>query len=95
MTEEAQGPTVQNEAAFVAAIGINPGMVVPGTIKIEFVDSHPVVKMGLVLAVTWDGLGKAIEAGQTGVMPALAPVPEDHKPPARKTPPRKTTTRKK
>lgn len=89
-------PQINNEGAFIHAVGINPGVVKAGSVSIVFENQQPFVVCTLTLPVDWPTLAAAIAAGNNGVMP-MAEIepkePEDHKPPvrARKAPAKKAT----
>lgn len=93
-----EAPAINNEAAFLAAMGINPGQVKAGTVGIEFIGGAPMINFVLLYPTTWEMLTRAIAAGAVGAMPGPRPVPEDHKEPAkkaaRKAPAKKTAAKK-
>jgi hypothetical protein len=93
MTEQSpEVPRINNEAAFIAAMGINPGVVKQGTVGIEFAGGTPQVYFTLIVPTDWKQLATAIAAGESGIMPEPSPEvaqPQDRTPPARRKPPAK------
>lgn len=90
-----EAPQINNEAAFLAAFGINPGQVKAGTVGIEFVGGTPVINFVLLYPTTWEMLTRAIAQGAVGVMPTPPAQPEDNKAPVKKAAAKKAPARRK
>lgn len=73
-------PSIPNEAAFLHALGINPGVVRAGSTNINFESGTPVISLVLIIPKTWDELAVAIAAGQSGKIPEQPKAPGDRKP---------------
>lgn len=98
MTENApeMAQPIANEAGFVNALGINPGIVKRGSINITFEEGKPVVSLTLMLPVDFQTLAGAFMAG-AGAPPESPPAvkqPEDHKKPVKKAATRRRTPKK-
>jgi hypothetical protein len=98
MTEEQQpqpaqkvNPFVGDEGAFLRALGLDPGMVVSGTVRNEWRDGTPYILFQTMQPVPVARLGMAYLAAapaeQQQQQPPPPGVPEDHRPPLAAVPP--------
>lgn len=68
-------PQINDEAAFMSALGVDPGTVLSGSIKIEFQGGgQPVISWTTITTVDITALGAAmLAAGQSHAAPAGQP----------------------
>jgi hypothetical protein len=70
---------IADETAFVSALGLNPATIVKGTLRLEFEEGRPVLRVQHAYIVPPHVLGMAFmaAAGDTGSEPEQPPAPEE------------------